>query len=385
MDIEFFRPISLEDFPELDVDGNSTLFSKIQKNSLEEGFPNLADVKIAVFGVLETRGQGVENELDLNFFREQFYSLFSGNWKHKIADLGDILPGETINDTYEAVKRQQQQLLKKGVIGVVLGGSQDLVYAQYRGYDSDKMLNLVNIDSRFDLGDASGEITSSSYIGKMVTEAPFQLNNYANLGYQTYYQDQAEIDLLEKLFFEAHRLGELGGNIHTAEPILRDADLASIDVRSIGAAHVFSAQNPPNGFTGREICALARYAGLGEKLTSFGVFHLNDLDINQNSYMLAAQIMWYFIEGVNQRKHETEFVLQPQNYLTYRVPVNDEVLVFYKSKITSRWWLESKSQKKPNNKLKPIALLPCAEQDYLDACNQVVPERWWKAQQKNHQ
>jgi hypothetical protein len=101
--------------------------------------------------------------------------------------------------------------------------------------------------------------------------------------------------------------------------------------------------------------------------------------------MLAAQIMWYFIEGVNQRKHETEFVLQPQNYLTYRVPVNDEVLVFYKSKITSRWWLESKSQKKPNNKLKPIALLPCAEQDYLDACNQVVPERWWKAQQKNHQ
>jgi hypothetical protein len=33
-----------------------------------------------------------------------------------------------------------------------------------------------------------------------------------------------------------------------------------------------------------------------------------------------------------------------------------------------------------NNKLKK--LLPCSYDEYLGACNQELPERWWKAQRK---
>lgn len=384
MDIEFFQPIDDRDFDDFDRDEGTRLFNHIEKNTLENGFPDLGDIDIAVFGVLETRGQGLEAHMDLSLLRRQLYTLFPGHWKLKIADLGDILPGDSLNDTYEAVKRQQRQLMDAAIIPVVLGGSQDLMYAQYRAYRDAGMLNLVNIDSKFDIGDPGGALSSDSYVGKMVTEPPFQLNNYANLGYQTYYQSQDEIQLLEKMFFEAYRLGELGSDITKAEPVLRDADLAGIDVNSIGAVHSFSGNNPPNGLTGREVCALARYAGLSENLTAFGLYHIQDLDKSPNSYMLVAQILWYFIEGLNQRRDETPFVLQPQNYLTYRVPVADEILIFYKSKITSRWWLESAAQKKNDNKIKPVALLSCEKQDYIDACNQIIPERWWKAKQKNY-
>ena len=59
-------------------------------------------------------------------------------------------------------------------------------------------------------------------------------------------------------------------------------------------------------------------------------------------------------------------------------------LVFYKSNKTERWWIEvTIFGSEVNNKLKRHTLLPCTHQDYLDACNNVVPERWYKAFQKN--
>ncbi|RZJ70647.1 MAG: arginase, partial [Flavobacterium sp.] len=36
-----------------------------------------------------------------------------------------------------------------------------------------------------------------------------------------------------------------------------------------------------------------------------------------------------------------------------------------------------------HNKLKRNTLLPCCYEDYIGACNNELPERWWKAQRKN--
>ena len=44
-------------------------------------------------------------------------------------------------------------LVKKKIIPIIIGGSQDLTYAMYRAYDVlEQMVNLVSIDSKFDLG-----------------------------------------------------------------------------------------------------------------------------------------------------------------------------------------------------------------------------------------
>jgi hypothetical protein len=43
------------------------------------------------------------------------------------------------------------------------------------------------------------------YLTKIIDE-PNNLFNYCNIGYQTYYNSQEEIDLIEKLFFDAYRL-----------------------------------------------------------------------------------------------------------------------------------------------------------------------------------
>jgi arginase family enzyme len=118
------------------------------------------------------------------------------------------------------------ELLKKQIIPVILGGSQDLIFAQYRGYDRrEQMVNLVNIDSRFDLGDAEKPISNRSYVSKIIVNKPYNLFNYSNLGYQTYFNSQDEIELMERLFFDAYSLGEVTANVKIVEPVMRDANL----------------------------------------------------------------------------------------------------------------------------------------------------------------
>ena len=135
----------------------------------------------------------------------------------------------------------------------------------------------------------------------------------------------------------------------------------------------------PNGFTGKEICALSRYSGLSDKVSLFGIFNHNDSD---QEGVLIAQIIWYFIEGFHYRSNEYPFGSK-EHYLKYIIPLEDEELVFYKSNKTDRWWIEIPFISANNNKLKKSTLLPCSYEEYIDACNQQVPERWWKAQRKN--
>ena len=56
--------------------------------------------------------------------------------------------------------------MKKRIIPIIIG-SQDLVYANYRVYDELKTVNIVNIDSNFDLGDSSKDMNNMSFLGKL--------------------------------------------------------------------------------------------------------------------------------------------------------------------------------------------------------------------------
>ncbi len=344
-------------------------------------FPDLNQIKIAIIGVLENRGGTTSAEVGLVNFRKELYSLFPGNWNASIADLGDILPGNSIEDTYFALQQVTSQLLKKAIIPIVIGGSQDLTYSLYRSYDAlEQMVNLVAIDSKFDFGKEREPISGSSFLTKIILDEPNNLFNYSNIGFQTYYNSQEEIDLIQKLYFEAYRLGEVTANISISEPVFRDADVISIDLTCVkssdsGNFSIFT----PNGFNGKEICTLSRYAGISDKVSIFGIFNHND---SKQESVLIAQIVWYFIEGFHYRSNEYPFGSK-ENYIKYIIPYEEQELIFFKSNKTDRWWIEIPIISGHNNKLKKSTLLPCSHEEYLAACNQEIPERWWKAQRKN--
>lgn len=381
MEFDFLKPISEEVLELISGLNSQHLGSKIVFHSKEQ-FPNLSKINIALFGVLDNRGDAKSiSDVDLTSIRKELYSLYPGNWEASIADLGDIEAGNSIEDTYFALKILVSSLIKNKIIPIVIGGTQDLTYSMYRAYDElEQMVNLVSIDNKFDLGKESDSISSNSYLSKIILDEPNNLFNYCNIGYQTFYNSQEEIDLIEKLFFDAYRLGDVCNNIEIAEPVFRDADLVSLDLGSIKSSDSGNfIKFAPNGFDGKEICTLARYAGISDKVTSFGIFNHNN---SEKESILISQIIWYFIEGFHYRTNEYPFGSR-DNYLKYIVPLEDEQLIFYKSDKTDRWWIEIPFISNINNKLKRNTLLPCSHEEYLAACDQELPERWWKAQRKN--
>lgn len=380
MAFDFLQPVNDEIVAFVATLSLQALGSKIVLHTAD-AFPQIAKAKIALVGVLDNRGIQHENEVDLTSIRKELYALFPGNWQATIVDLGDMPQGASQEDTYYAVAKITEELIKNKVVPIVIGGTQDVTYALYRGYDKlEQMVNVVAVDSKFDFGKQEIKNTADSYLSKIILNEPNNLFNFANLGYQTYFNSQEEIDLIEKLYFEVYRLGEITHNITIAEPVLRDADLVSIDMTSVKSSNSGN-NNPfiPNGFNGKEICSLARYAGISDKVSSFGIFNHGS---SANEAVLISQIIWYFIEGFNFRSNEYPFSLR-DSYLKYTVLVEDDELVFYKSNKTDRWWIEIPFIINGNNKLKRNTLLPCMYEDYLKACENEIPERWWKAQRKN--
>ncbi len=381
MEFSFLHPIDSDFVQEINQLSSQHFGSKVVFHT-DQAFPDLDKIKIAIIGVLENRGAAnAIDEVDLSKIRSELYTLFPGNWDASIADLGDIHSGNTPEDTYFALKKLVTFLIKKKIIPIIIGGSQDLVYPLYRAYDElEQMVNLVSIDSKFDFGKEKDPLSSESYLTKIIIDEPNNLFNYCNIGYQTYYNSQEEIDLIEKLFFDAYRLGEISNNIALAEPVFRDADLVSLDLNVIKSSDSGNFTTfTPNGFNGKEICALSRYAGISDKVSMFSIF--NHQNSKQES-VLIAQIIWYFIEGFHCRSNEYPFGNR-ENYIKYIVPIEDDELLFYKSSKTERWWIDVPFFLNNDNKSKRNALLPCSYDEYIAACNQEMPERWWKAQRKS--
>ena len=99
---------------------------------------------------------------------------------------------------------------------------------------------------------------------------------------------------------------------------------------------------------------------------------------------LAAQIIWYFIEGFYQRKGDFPHK-QKDNYKKYNVGIddNDHSIVFYESLRSGRWWMQVPLNGGDSaDKYKRHYMLPCSYSDYELASNGEIPDRWWQVYQK---
>lgn len=354
----------------------------------QHDFPEFGECKVAIIGVCEGRmainNGGCAKAPDE--IRKHLYALFPNFARINITDLGNIRAGNRVDDTYFALRSCVQELIKKKIIPVIIGGGQDLTYAVYLAYQGlEQTVNLTAIDNRFDLGKAEDEINSRTFLSKIITRQPNYLFNYSNIGYQTYFVDPNELNLMSKLFFDAFRLGEIQTNLQEVEPVLRNSDILSFDMSAIRQSDAPGNNNvTPNGFYGEEACRIVRYAGVSDKVTSAGFYEYNpELDKGGQTAHLAAQMIWYFIEGVSNRKSENPGISK-KNYQKFRVILGDEKqeIVFYKSRKTDRWWMDVPYPPNKGLKYERQLIIPCSYNDYQTACSDDLPERWWKTYQK---
>jgi arginase family enzyme len=342
---------------------------------------------IAIIGVTENRNattwakfEGVADDV-----RRHFFSLKRGNFKPVILDLGNLKNGESATDTYAAIAEIVATLIRHAITPFFIGGSQDLTYAQYLAYQKlEQTVNIVGVDPTFDLGTVDDEITSETYLGKIITHQPNHLFNFSNIGFQTYFVEQTQIELMQKMFFDVHRLGDVRARPEECEPVMRNADIVSFDMSSIRSADARAISKPtPNGFYAEEACKIMRYAGLSEKLSCVGIFELTDEEDGGQTTHLGAQMMWFFLEGYYSRKVEMP-TANSSNYTLYNVPVqnSEQPIVFYKSNMTNKWWMDVPYSVSKKNRYERHHFVPCSYNDYLTSVNDEVPDRWWQAYQK---
>ena len=389
MDISlFFEPVDREGHELNEPTDRNRLGNTIVTYLEKDKFPDLDNVEIAIFGVTEDR-EALENKgcgLAPDRIRDHLYLLFSHWHSLKIADLGNINKGKTIDDTYYAVKDVVAQLIKQNILPIIIGGSQDITYANYLAYEKlGKVINFVAVDPRFDIGQDEHELNSRSYLSRIILHQPNFLFNYTNLGFQSYYVDSDAITLMKNLYFETNRLGNARANLEETEPIVRNADVLSFDisaVRQSDAPGTFYTN--PNGFFGEEACRICRYAGMNDKLSSIGFYEYNPkYDKNGQTASLMAQMIWYFIDGFYNRQSDYPNK-ESDDYIRFLVNIeeyNDEI-VFLKSKKTERWWMEVQPKKTVKEKYRRHQYIPCSYDDYQNALNHEIPDRWWKLQQK---
>ena len=352
-----------------------------------EGSIDWTGVKFAVIGVPESRNAYRNSSCSLapDEVRSQFYQLYRWEEEVKIVDMGNLILGKTVEDTYEVLSDIIAHLLESNIIPIILGGSNDLAYANYKAYVKlEQIVNIVAVDSRFDLGSAEEEIRADRYLNRIVMEMPNYLLNYSNVGYQTYLNSSDNIDLMNQLFFETYRVGIMRKDMEEIEPIVRNAEMMSIDISAVRRSDAPGNPNASaNGFYGEEICQVARFAGISDRLSSFGIYEYDPtLDTSFQTAQLISHIIWYFVEGYTHRQSDNAFK-DKNSYTRYSVTVSEAVddLEFYCSKKTGRWWVVVPVINIKKN-LEHKYFLPCSRKDYEIACKDKISDRWWRAYHK---
>lgn len=365
------------------AEGSQRIAERIDVHQFDHR-PELEGARVALFGVMDGRKSG-DNEgcsEGPQRIREVLYRLTPhAHWQTTI-DLGDLRPGVTEEDTAAAVQSVVAELTQQGIIPVVMGGGQDLTTAMYRALQPfGQPVQLVTLDSRLDFGADPDQGTSRNFMNDIILHEPNYLFTYTNLGHQGYLTDPDTLDLLDKMQFESIRLGEVNHNPALMEPILRDADLVSIDTSVIrGCDHVAHADAGPNGLDARTMCQLARYTGMSDRMKAIGVFEHNpDLDNRNLGAQLVGQIVWHVLDGIYAQKSDHP-KCDLSEYAKYVVDLTDveQAVVFYKSGKSDRWWMEVPFPGRKSG----AQIVGCSYEDYLEACSGKMPDRWWKTLQK---
>jgi formiminoglutamase len=381
---DYFNPVSIEG-PEFEyLSAQAGFPHNITIHTENTPIREISKYKIAILGVPEGRNSANAGSFKSpDVVRAQLYKLAKIPGRSKIIDLGNMKQGVTFNDTIAGLADILTSLIPENLVPVIIGGSSALIPAIDRALSILKIkYTLTCVDPRIDFTNERKDPDSFTYLNTLINNHKSTFDHYINIGYQTYLNDQQVINRFLKRRSELVRVGDVRQAIYLTEPLFRDSDVALFDISAVRQSDAPGTISPsPNGFYGEEICLLSRYAGISDKLKIFGLFDVNpDLDNRFQTSGLAAQMLWFFLEGFSQKQYETPAlnVSNSGRFLKYNVRVTDleDDLIFIKSNLTDRWWMELSSEKDQN------IYVACSHEDYLKANRNEVPDRWIKASER---
>ncbi|MFN5022742.1 MAG: formimidoylglutamase [Chitinophagaceae bacterium] len=366
---DFLQPVNL-DLLSKDEGYRDTQLGKHIK-VYETQLPDISDADMVIIGAGECRGAGyaLNDHASADGIRSALYALYYWHAQVTIADLGNVKIGQSIQDSYAALRTVIAELILQNKKVVVIGGSHDLTLPQYHAYTSiPTLVNAVVTDAKIDL-DLEARLPADHFLEELFTGLPNHLNHYAHIAFQSYFMHPHMLETIDKLRFDCFRLGVVREDIEEMEPVIRDSHMMSFDISAIQNAQAPANIITPNGLNGEEACVLMQYAGMSWKTSSIGLYgYQAELDRNGLSAIQIAQMIWYIIDGIQKGKKESP-LSATERFKEFHIAFSDIDTQFLQSKSTGRWWMQLHNKE----------WAPCSYKDYLVASKNEIPERWLRA------
>lgn len=379
MDIRFyFDPVNFDNYRHSGpLNWKYTIGGMIEKNTIALKPGNLKNVQVAIIGLPINNSALKQEYTDVpDKIRASLYPLAKTETKLGMVDFGNLKPAISLKGNYQALRDIVDYLGELNIVSLVLGGSQDLTIGICETFIHNPLFSLTVIDSFLDTRKGKEVFTAENFLSRIFNTNPniFQFNL---LGYQSHFVPDEY--LTKTIGINEHlSLGLIRENMITAEPVFRNTDVVSLDLSVAKYVEAPGSTNgTTNGLHSEEVCQLAKYAGLSERVKVFGLFGIDPLKSDDKATIqLAAQISWYFAEGVQYR--DSNSLIDNGNCTVYQVQVDgfDNPLEFLKNNITNQWWM------KFGDNLKETLFFACSEKVYQQASENEIPALWMKYLQK---
>lgn len=371
--LDFLDPISLYQISNDQGYKDGQMGTRVMAHEAE--FPDLDEADIILIGSNETRGswQLFAEQSPADVIRHQFYSTYYWHTDIRIADVGNVKTGASLQDSYAALKAVLTELTSAGKTVIILGGSHDLTLAQYYAYaDQKKVIEAVCVDALIDLN-LDSQNRSENFLMEMLTGEPNYVRHYNHIGFQSYYVHPRMLETMDKLRFDCYRVGSVKENIDEMEPVVRNCQLMSFDISAIAHAYAPAINISPNGFNGEEACMLMRYGGLSPNISTVGIYgYIPERDTDHLTAKQISQMIWYFIDGRSRGRREAGLD-EKDSFNEFHTAFAEVATTFLQSKKTGRWWMQLPDKK----------FIACSYKDYLLASSNEIPERWLRAQERS--
>jgi len=359
----WLAPVNTENILDVTALAPHALYHRIQV--YEESLPDISQIRIAVIGV---------NPEAADTIRSAWYPLVQTGFHSAVSDLGNVR-----NPNVSFLIPLMKELVASGVIPVLIGGEANYLSALYAAFlEVLPEISLTVVDERVALSPGQDKI-AENYLDNIVfhpTHPPFHVGM---VGHQIHQVPEEVQAILLKRNFSSLRLGNARAAMEELEPVVRDADLLGFHLSAIRAADCLGVYHPtPSGFTNEEACQIARYAGMSDKLKTFGILgYMPNADQRYLTAQVIGQMLWYFVDGVAQRKQD--FPVSIDGLTEYIVDLKDLTysLTFWKSKRSGRWWMQIPVKTRKTHQRH--RLVPCSYEDYKKATRDELPDRLLQA------
>ena len=265
---------------------------------LSKGRPGAADAPFEIRRLLYKMTTGARGELD----------------GLRIIDAGDIVLGETPEETHDRLRSVTASIVRAGAVALVIGGGHDIAYGSVAGvHDAVGNLGVVNVDAHLDVRpmpivDGIPRASSGTPFRRLIDAGYIDAAGYVVHGAQMQANSRAHVRFVED---RGGRIGWLDALPSFASALAHARGPGrsvhvSVDVDAAAEAFAPGVSAPSaNGLDAASLQAIAYEAGQHPSVRALDIVEVAPpLDVTGKTARLAASLAIWFLAGLRLRLHD---------------------------------------------------------------------------------